>query len=1142
MLWYPKRRSQKKILTSPFKQTFSLSLVDNLILLSERIETFQKDKKMDGSQGDVNSTDTAILPSNPRRNTLKGHERNAPDQASSDDTSRELRRKPGLPDLERMTASRLRHQDSSATIKTIDLHTQSPDSSSRATGPGAIRQERRKKSALLEQDVSRMRSESRLGARSTEKSFESEQDRSFSRNGSKTPVNQANDGAETSDTEGSGPVFGDRRRKKSSTSSSSKKAAAAARASQFRNVGSEVTTRHSISPEDQFPIGKASRQSARRSSDANQNRYSSTIGKENTGRRTALPENFRSGSRADTKDWTTTSVPTGPRRSIGTIEKQHEWPRSTEANDRRNDSLPSANYRARRFASDPDADELPVTRSNRISVDTSSVSRYLGRNPTPRASSVVDKEQIDILHSPSEAARQRKVSASSTYSHRSSNGTSDLHRSASRASMRRAHGRDVFDDVPPMPELAGQTYSPRTVAAALEQRGKEERVHSLRERQKLIADGGRGTSNLDDLRSRIDELTGTGGPRSQSRASSRASRARSNMSSTPSTSVATTSATSVRPYTEPRKADVYYDRAQIELSPESKRVGASLRQNQTSRLGVQPYHENAPHTPDISHQSVIRRATSRLSVSQSAATSANSNNRPNNTASDSNGPLHARNLQSCIDNLESQLLRSSTSEQATSEVTREAVQLIERMREACATSSEINNGLRTLIQAILGFQIDAELDGDGQDSIEAFAQVERGLGSIVRWSDVQMRSLTDGLMALSSMWNAHTRQMLDVGDRSTDSIHARTRLAPRYTPKSPNKTNLMQEDRIHRRSSLDLRRLNSPNVRNTPWGSNRRGTLDTSGGQNAFSPQLSPNGEASSATSIASRNSNGSDHRSISDRSLRRFTASAIPGEKASPVGSNSPFSSTDSVSTKQTSSRIRQATRPVGEGIVRTPTYSNAHSQVEAIDAVHHSRTVSDVNPPSSAERANRDAFFPTSLSPLKTRPSLARVTTVNASTHQKLHDSISDDFDEGIESDLNNTSFSQDRLTQLEINESPIQQLDTQKTTTTNGRRASINSRRLSRQINPSFGDEDEFASTQSASADTVLATPSISSVNNNKKNLSNGSGLGLGLENVTSRIARSLGRNAGRRASQDVGTLTENLRTTKIDNNNNTRDDVD
>ena len=95
MLWYPKRRSQKKVLTSPFKQTFSLSLIDNLVLLAERMETFHQDKKMDGSQEDVNSTDTAILPSNPRRNTVRVHERNATDQSTSiDPSSRELRRKP----------------------------------------------------------------------------------------------------------------------------------------------------------------------------------------------------------------------------------------------------------------------------------------------------------------------------------------------------------------------------------------------------------------------------------------------------------------------------------------------------------------------------------------------------------------------------------------------------------------------------------------------------------------------------------------------------------------------------------------------------------------------------------------------------------------------------------------------------------------------------------------------------------------------------------------------------------------------------------------------------------------------------------------------------------------------------------------
>ncbi|SNX82553.1 uncharacterized protein MEPE_01259 [Melanopsichium pennsylvanicum] len=128
--------------------------------------------------------------------------------------------------------------------------------------------------------------------------------------------------------------------------------------------------------------------------------------------------------------------------------------------------------RRRRYVSDAAADESVEqlgydgrlgTQGSRISVDSSSAQRHLARGPmqsTP-TSSCRTSRSFEI-GSPSEEARIRKISStSSSRSQKSSSCASELHRTASRVSMRKQYGSDLFS-ADPLSSLTTAGRRPRS--------------------------------------------------------------------------------------------------------------------------------------------------------------------------------------------------------------------------------------------------------------------------------------------------------------------------------------------------------------------------------------------------------------------------------------------------------------------------------------------------------------------------------------------------------------------------------------------------------------------------------------------------------------------------------------------------------
>jgi hypothetical protein len=410
---------------------------------------------------------------------------------------------------------------------------------------GRASAERVRRSARHEQEITQIRSESRAGRWGDE----SDEEGSRASNGQLasrpspgrrgTLTAQSRGGAEsstatdTSGTEGAGPAAGRRRsRKKSSaaSSSNSRNAGAARHARQQSSTSQAEEWVRSDSRRSTLDYGPARRIiSPRLGSEASTERFSGRFASQwsdevvssptegerqpnfaasatlsrisprraplplefreqpSTARQASLQNRFRSSSITSASEEQDTST-----ESIAAGRSSHDlsFETSSGLGSRR---VPSSFAGRRRHASD--ANELPNgnydgragNQSSRLSVDSSSASRHLARTRHSASAAGAPRsprEEMPELPplSPSEIIRQRKVSSSSA---RSSGSASELLRTASRASSRLVHGRDVFDEAPPSMDRA-------------------ERLQMLRQRQEQMRTVGTNT----ERRSDVDEVCG----------------------------------------------------------------------------------------------------------------------------------------------------------------------------------------------------------------------------------------------------------------------------------------------------------------------------------------------------------------------------------------------------------------------------------------------------------------------------------------------------------------------------------------------------------------------------------------------------------------------------------------------------------
>ncbi|KAJ1039221.1 hypothetical protein NDA10_000221 [Ustilago hordei] len=170
----------------------------------------------------------------------------------------------------------------------------------------------------------------------------------------------------------------------------------------------------------------------------------------------------------------------------------------------------------RRYASDAAADEntAPLdyagrlgTQGSRISVDVSFAQRHLSRGSQHSTPSSATRRfpRSSEIGSPSEEARARKISStSSNRSQKSSSSASELHRAASRVSMRKQYGSGLFsaDAVPPPATTSARPHSPsvRTEHSS-SLTNSSDRPRQYNDRLRRMDDAA-----LDNLRNQIEDL------------------------------------------------------------------------------------------------------------------------------------------------------------------------------------------------------------------------------------------------------------------------------------------------------------------------------------------------------------------------------------------------------------------------------------------------------------------------------------------------------------------------------------------------------------------------------------------------------------------------------------------------------------
>lgn len=214
------------------------------------------------------------------------------------------------------------------------------------------------------------------------------------------------------------------------------------------------------------------------------------------------------------------------------------------------------------------------------------------------------------------------------------------------------------------------------------------------------------------------------------------------------------------------------------------------------------------------------RSTSRLSSVNAADASFRSSSRSD--VSDSNIPLHTRNLHNSVDILERAVVTSQGAEADSTAVTTDAAAtLIDRMRDASEATIDINTRLRSIVQTLLGYQIDDELGRFSDERRQSMlAMLDKELSAALRESDQQVRNLTEGIMAMAQ---SHTNKAASAASavanvRSSPTVRApsspknvRAGVRSSIAVQSPQRDRLIADQRggtvnNHRRSSLDLRR------------------------------------------------------------------------------------------------------------------------------------------------------------------------------------------------------------------------------------------------------------------------------------------------------------------------------------------------
>lgn len=136
----------------------------------------------------------------------------------------------------------------------------------------------------------------------------------------------------------------------------------------------------------------------------------------------------------------------------------------------------------------------------------------------------------------------------------------------------------------------------------------------------------------------------------------------------------------------------------------------------------------------------------------------------------------------------------------------ESVALVKSMTTIVNQTMKINTGLRALVRETNEAQIDAALDESIASTSAELARFERGLNSLLRSSDNQLRGLTEGLISFTRVDRERERVRNEGGSelaRSVSRAGSRVYVSPSTTRQLPTRSTTSQGFRNSRESELD---------------------------------------------------------------------------------------------------------------------------------------------------------------------------------------------------------------------------------------------------------------------------------------------------------------------------------------------------
>lgn len=512
---------------------------------------------------------------------------------------------------------------------------------------------------------------------------------------------------------------------------------------------------------------------------------------------------------------------------------------SDDKTDRLNNSLATiGTSHRRRYASDAQTSDLPTydfeggSRASgpRLSIESGSNQRHLAAAMRSRTSSGPNGASVAVTRSRAGSRTQASQwddsfspRAESTRLRKDSQPSSAGSRARPSSRLSSTSRGDVFDDTVRSPLMLSRMLRPDLPPEAIE------RVKALQTRREALQSGRLAAKDsygpaVDDIRAQIEDIDVRGSTiPSSSHSSSGVSSAPRPRPSQLLQAERLAAQNRSGPASEPRRmGDFRRERPAVPPSAASSAAHAEDRatwsrashgQEPLRRFASQAAFDRAPTTPEVGNRPSSRFSSIARGVTPGPVLTATSSAAVRNATTP-----RERNLLVSYDIFERHFAGSGNTSTPVSPSRRtgsESVELVEKARTFVDTVTTLNAGLRDIAQFVIQCEIDSEVGGSAPSSAAVLKNLDQALGSLLKFSDNQVRNLGEFLSNFTRADKERNRIGIGAnaphGDQSLFAPRTESRLSSTQNSQwSPSRRSDLQRGATisahprHEQNSIDL--------------------------------------------------------------------------------------------------------------------------------------------------------------------------------------------------------------------------------------------------------------------------------------------------------------------------------------------------